>query len=161
LLGGIRGGEKLQRRILLVLSGVLVLLFVVLHSSFQCRVTREQITVSPIRAFVVPVAEGCVLGVAFNVTNVSSCELTAESILLALHEVTFSGGSHIVLGSSESQSLAQTIAPRKSACFSYVFDFIFEKRPVGLVLNIWIAFAGSGRILIFEGELSVRIQGST
>ena len=147
----------MQRRVLLVLSGALVLLFVVLYSSFQCRVTREQIVVSPIRAFVVPVAEGYVLGVAFNVTNVSSCELTAESILLTLHEVTFSDGGHIVLGSSETQSVAQAIAPKESVRFSYVFDSIFEKRPVDLALKIEITFAGAERILI-EGELSVSGQ---
>ena len=142
-----------------MLSGALILLLVVLYSSFQCRVTRDQITVSPIRAFVVPVAEGYVLGVTFNVTNIGSCEFTAESILLTLQEITFRDGSRIVLGSSESQSLTQTIAPKESARFSYVFDSIFEKRPVKLVLKISIAFVGAGWITIFEGELGVSSQG--
>ena len=149
------GKKEMRRRFLLILPAALILLLVVLYPSLQCRITRDQIKVSPVEGLVVPVTQGYVLGVRFNLTNLGSCELTADSIQFTLRDVTYRDGSHAAPGSIESESLAQAMAPGESVRFSYVFDAAFERKPIEVLVRIEVSLSGSGPIPVFDGQIDM------
>jgi hypothetical protein len=118
-------------------------------------VTRDEIAVSPIKPFVIPAPQGYAVGFSFNLTNMSGCELRAESIHVTLRDFVYPSGNSTALGLSENGQLDTTMMPKESAPFSYAFNSYFDSRPAELLLKIEITFTGAGTITIFDGEVSI------
>jgi hypothetical protein len=149
-----RFGWSLRRRLLLLLGAALVLVVLFAYPSFfACRVSTDQLGVSKMSTFIVPVAEGYAVGFNFTVANLSSCKLTVESITVHLLKATYSNETVSAPNITEVESLLTIIEPSQSAGFSYSFDSYFEWKPISLLLRVELTFAGSGAITVFEGDV--------
>lgn len=86
----------------------------------------DQIRISPIKPFVVAVLQGYAIGFTFNVTNLGSCELTAESIRVDLRTAAYPNGTVTVMNSMETQQLLTDLPQGQTKMLSYSFDSYFE-----------------------------------
>ena len=150
------GWSKLRRRLLLVLAAAVILLAVFLYPSLTaCRLSRDQLEISPLSTFVVPVMEGYAVGFSFNLTNLGSCTLTAESIQVHISEAAFANGTVTAPNLSEGEQLLTTVGPGQSAEFSYAFDSYFIWKPLRIVLKVELTFTGVGAVTVFDGPVEV------
>jgi hypothetical protein len=145
----------LRRRLLLLLAAALIVAIVLLYPSAGCKVSGDQIRVSPIKPFVVVMLEGYAVGFTFNLTNLGSCELTAESIRVDLRTAAYPNGTVTVMNAMESQELHTDLPQGQTNTFSYTFDSYFEYRPAKLALSVEISFGSAGQVTVFEGELDI------
>jgi len=145
----------LRKRLLLLLAAALIVAIVLLYPSLGCRISKDQIGVSPIKPFVVPVLEGYAIGFSFNLTNLGSCELTAKSIRVDLRTAAYSDGTVSAMKRTETQSLYTDLLPGETKKFSYTFDSYFSHRPAKLALSVEISFGESGQVTVFDGELDL------
>lgn len=145
----------MRKRLVLVLAAALIVMIVLLYPSLGCKISEGQIRASPVRPFVVPVLEGYAIGFTFNLTNLSDCELTAESIGVDLRTVIYPDGSVIAVNERYSESLHTSLALDETRMFSYSFDSYFEFRPAKLVVKIEVSFGEAGNVAVFDGELEI------
>ena len=153
--------QHLRKNAILMLAGALVLAvaLVAIPPFFQCAVPKEKVLPSALEAFVLPTTEGYAVVVRFNVTNLSDCQLTAQSVSATLRNATNKYGEQVQIGITESQPLRQLVKPGGgSAQVSYAFDQHLDFQPIKLGLSIFVNFAEAGSILVFDGELNVPSQ---
>jgi len=144
-----------RKRFLLLALAAVVVVVLLLYPSTQCRVTESELTLSPLRSFVISVQEGYAVGFSFNVTNHAGCKLTAQSTRAVLRGVTYGDGRQVTQNLEEIEGASGTLMPGESGTFSHSFDSYFDYRPVRLLLRVEITFAETGPILVFDGELAV------
>jgi len=141
---------------MLLVAAALVIVLVYSYPSFLgCKVSRDQLEVSQISTFIVPVPEGYAVGFRFNVTNLSDCRLEAELIRVHVLEATFANGTVASPNMSEDERLLTTTEPGQSSEFSYVFDTYFAWKPLKLELRIELTFTDVGTVTVFEGKLDM------
>ena len=150
-----RLGLNLRKRLALLPVAALIVLIVLLYASIGCRVSEEQIKASPLNPFVVPVLEGYAIGFSFNLTNLGSCELVAESIHVDLRTAIYPDGRVDTMNAAYSESWLKELGPGQTQRFSYSFDSYFQFRPAKLNLRIEISFGESGHVIVFDGELAI------
>jgi hypothetical protein len=139
-----------------VVAAAVILLLIFLYPSFiGCRISKDQLAISPISTYVVPVMEGYVVGFSFNLTNLGSCTLTAESIQVHISEATFANGTVSASNISEGEQLLTTVGPSQSAGFSHTFDSYFVWKPLRFVLKVELTFTNAGTVTVFDGPLEV------
>ena len=141
---------------MLLVAAALVLVIVYAYPSLlSCKVSRDQLEVSKISTFVVPVPEGYAVGFRFNVTNLSNCRLMTERIRVHLLEATFANGTVASPNTSEDERLLTTMEPGQSSEFSYIFGSYFAWKPLKLELRVELTFTDVGTVTVFEGKLDV------
>jgi hypothetical protein len=128
---------------------------VFLYPSFECKVSGDQIGISPIRPFAVGMLQGYAIGFSFNLTNLGSCGLTAESIRVDLRATTYPNGTVTAMNSTEVQPLRTDLPPGQTKMFSFSFSSYFDYRPAKLALSVEISFGDAGQLTVFEGELEI------
>jgi len=139
-----------------VVAAALVLVLMYSYPLFLgCKVSRDQLEVSQISTFVVPVLEGYAVGFRFNVTNLSDCRLMAELIRVHVLEATFANGTVASPNMSEDEPLLTTMEPGQSSEFSYVFERYFAWKPLKFELRVELTFTDVGTVTVFEGNLDV------
>jgi hypothetical protein len=145
----------LRRRLLLLFAAALIVAIILLYPSAGCKVSGDQIRVSPIEPFVISILQGYAIGFKFNLTNLGSCELTAESVRVDLRTATYPNGTVIVMNAMGTQDLRADLPPGQTKMFSYSFDSYFAYRPAKLALSAEISFGSAGQVTFFEGELDI------
>jgi hypothetical protein len=133
----------------------LILAIVFLYPSFGCKVSGDQIGVSPIKPFAVDMPQGYAIGFSFNLTNLGSCGLTAESIRVNLRTATYANGTVTAINATEAQPLLTDLPPGQTKMFSFSFTSYFDYRPAKLALSVEISFGDAGQVTVFEGELEI------
>ena len=131
-----------------------IIIVLIVYSSFQCRVNRDQFSVSPFKPFVVIAATGYAVGFTFNITNLSGCDVTVQSIDVTLRNVTYIDGTQTAGGLTESSSQLTTLTPHQATHLGFTFTSYFDLRPVKLNLKVEIGLGGSGEITVFDGEIN-------
>jgi hypothetical protein len=128
---------------------------VFLYPSFGCKVSGDQMRVSPIEPFAVDMPQGYAIGFYFNLTNLGSCGLTAESIRVDLRTATYPDGTVTAMNATETQPLHTDLPPGQTKMLSFSFSSYFEYRPAKLALSVVISFGDAGQLAVFEGELEI------
>jgi hypothetical protein len=147
----------MQKRLLLLLGAILVIIMLLIYPSTQCRVTASELAASSLKAFVIPVQEGYAVGFSFNVTNQAKCEVNAQKIHVVLRDATYADGRQVAQNAEEREDVSGTLAPGESGSFSHTFDSYFAFRPAKLLLRVEMTFAETGPVVIFDGELPIPI----
>jgi hypothetical protein len=88
-------------------------------------------------------------------TNNSNCELTAQSIRVTLRDATYQDGSQKTFGTTESESISQSVSPGKASLFSYAFTQYFDLKPVKMSLVIVVTFSGAGDMTVYDGDVTI------
>jgi hypothetical protein len=148
----------LRRRLLLLVAAALILGIVLLYPSLGCRVSRDQISVSPIKPFAVSAPQGYAIGFSFNLTNLGSCGLTAESIRVDLRTATYPDGTVTAMNTTDTQQLHTDLPSGQTKTFSFSFSSYFDYRPAKLALSVEISFGDAGQVTVFQGELEIPQQ---
>lgn len=145
----------MRRHLWLLLSAALVIVALLLYPSSQCHVSSTDLTISPLKTFVISVQEGYVVGFSFNATNRAGCMINARNIHVVLRSTTYADGKGTAQTSDETEPVSSTLSPGSTGLFSYTFSSYFTYRPTKLNLRVEITFAETGDVLVFDGELAV------
>jgi hypothetical protein len=145
----------MKRRVWLLLLAALVIVALLLYPSSQCHVNKTDVTISPLKTFVIVTREGYAVGFTFNATNRGGCEINARNIHVVLHSVTYANGTEAAQTSDEGEAVTSTLSSGATGLFSYTFNSYFTYRPTKLNLRVELTFAETGAVLVFDGELPV------
>jgi hypothetical protein len=133
----------------------LILGIVLLYPSIGCKVSGDRIRVSPITPFAIGTPQGYAIGFFFNLTNLGSCGLTAESIRVDLRTATYPNGTATAVNATDTQQLHTDLPPGQTKMLSFSFTWYFDYRPAKLALSVEISFGDAGQVTVFEGELEI------
>jgi hypothetical protein len=145
----------MKRRAWLLLAAALVIAALLLYPSSQCHVNKTDVTISPLKTFVINAQEGFAVGFTFNATNRGGCEINARNIHVVLRNVTYAGGRKGPQTSDEGEAVNSILTPGGTGLFSYTFNSYFAYRPTMLNLRVELTFAETGPVLVFDGDLPV------
>jgi len=145
----------MRGRLWLLLAAALVIIALLLYPATQCQVTEAQLTVSPLKTFVIPVLEGYAVGFSFNVTNQATCETKAQKIHVVLRSLAYPDGRQVAQNLEETETIDTTLVPGRSSFFSYTFNSYFTYRPAKMALRVEISLVEPGTVLVFDGEVAL------
>ena len=145
-----------MKRHWLLLAAALVVVALIVYPSSQCKVSGSELKVSPLKTFVIDVQEGYAVGFSFNVTNGGSCEVNARNIHVVLRSVTYADGRETAQNLDDTDPVSSTLSPGQAGQFSYTLNSYLEYRPTKLNLRVEIAFAETGSVPVFDGELAIQ-----
>jgi hypothetical protein len=145
----------MKRRLWLLLSAALVIVALLLYPSSQCSVSKTELTISPLKTFVIPVEEGYAVGFSFNVTNGAGCEVSARSVHVVVRSLTYADGREVAQNLDETEPVSSILPPGRTGVFSHTLDSYLIYRPTKLNLRVEMTFAETGAVLVFDGELPV------
>ena len=145
----------MNRRLWLLLSAALVIVALLLYPSSQCHVSKTELTISPLKTFVIPVQEGYAVGFSFNVTNRAGCEINARNIHVFLRSLTYADGREVTQNLDETESVSAILPPGRTGVLSHTFNSYLPYQPTKLNLRVEMTFAETGPVLVFDGELPV------
>jgi hypothetical protein len=106
------------------------------------------------KPFAVSMPQGYAIGFSFNLTNLGSCGLTAESIRVNLRTATYANGT-VTMNATEAEPLRTDLPPGQTKMFSFSFTSYFDYRPAKLDVSVEISFGDAGQVTVFEGELEI------
>ena len=144
-----------RKRVFLLLAAAIVVVALILYPSTQCRVAGSDVAVSPPKAFAVSVLQGYAVGLTFNVTNRSNCEINSQSLRVVLQGLVYSDGRQVAQDTEDTEQVGGTLAAGQTRAFSHTFEPYFNYKPVKLLLKIEMTFAETGPLTVFDGEVSV------